>query len=360
MRIALVLDRLAVEKPHATTIVLAHAAAARGHTVYLLDVLDLTYYPDGHVGGVARRVPAGSHETVEAFLEAVRSADAPRDRVSTAALDVLWLRQNPSEWPPELRRSVHAGILFGQLAVRRGVLVLDHPDTLAYAESKLYLEQFPEAVRIRTLITRDAAEIRRFHGECGGQIVLKPLDGYGGNDVFLVREDTINLNSIVASLARDGYVIAQEYLPAAAGGDTRLFMMNGKPLVAEGRYAAIHRLNAEGDFRSNMTAGGHAVRATIDDEMLAAADVVGPQLRKDGIFFAGLDIVGGRLIEINTISPGGLYSAARLEGVDFAAAVIGAVERKMEYRLESMRERVRGAGGPMVSNRELAGRDWGQ
>jgi glutathione synthase len=137
-------------------------------------------------------------------------------------------------------------------------------------------------------------------------------------------------------------------------------MVNGWPLMAEGRYAAIHRVNARGDFRSNMTAGGRAVKAVIDDEMLAAADVVGPQLRKDGIFFAGLDIVGGKLIEINTISPGGLYSAARLEGVNFAAAVIGAVERKMEYRLESMRERVRGAGGPMVSNRELAGRDWGQ
>jgi glutathione synthase len=349
MRIAIVLDRLAAERFSATTIVLAHAAAARGHTVYLLDVLDLTYYPGGEVGGVARRVPAGRHETAEAFLEAVQAAEAPREPVSTAALDVLWLRQNPSEWPAELRRSVHAGILFGQLAVRRGVLVLDHPDTLAYAESKLYLEQFPAAVRIRTLITRDADEVRRFHGECGGRIVVKPLDGYGGHDVFLIREDTINLKSIVASLARQGYVIAQEYLPAATGGDTRLFMVNGWPLMAEGRYAAIHRVNARGDFRSNMTAGGRAVKAVIDDEVLAVAAAVGPRLRDDGIFFAGLDIVGGKLLEINTISPGGLYSASRLEGVDFAGAVIAAVERKVEYR-----ERVRREGGA-VGNRELVG-----
>jgi glutathione synthase len=350
MRIVFVLDRLAVEKPRATTIFLAHAAAARGHMVYRLDVLDLTYYPDGEVGGMARRVPAGRYDTVESFLEAVQAADAPRERISTAALDVVWLRQNPSEWPLELRRSVHAGILFGQLAVRRGALVLDHPDTLTYAENKLYLEYFPESVRIRTLITRDAAAIRRFHEECGGEIVVKPLDGYGGIDVFLIREDLTNLNSIVASLAEQGYVIAQEYLRAATGGDTRLFMMNGKPLMAEGRYAAIHRLNAEDDFRSNMTAGGHAVKATIDDEILAVAGVVGPRLREDGIFFVGLDIVGGKLLEINTLSPGGLYSAARLEGVDFAGAVIGAVERKVEYKLEG-----KGRAGGALSNRELAG-----
>lgn len=349
MKIAFVLDRLAAEKPRATTVVLAHAAAARGHTVYLLDVLDLTYYPDGEVGGMTRRAPAGRYATVESFLEAAQAADAPRERVSTAALDVVWLRQNPSEWPHELRRSIHAGILFGQLAARRGVLVLDHPDTLAYAESKLYLEQFPETVRLRTLITRDAAEIRRFHGECGGEIVVKPLDGYGGHGVFLIREDTTNLNSIVASLAEQGYVIAQEYLPAAAGGDTRLFLMNGKPLMAAGRYAAIHRLNARDDFRSNMTAGGRAVKAVIDDDILAIAAAVGPRLREDGIFLVGLDIVGGKLLEINTISPGGLYSAARLEGVDFGAAVIEAVERKVETL-----ERARRAGR-VVSNRELAG-----
>lgn len=346
MRIVIVLDRLEVEKPRATTIVLAHAAAARGHTVYLLDALDLTYYPDGQVGGEAYRVPAGRFDTVEEFLEAVRAAAASREPISTAALDVLWLRQNPSEWPQELRRPVHAGILFGQIAARRGVLVLDHPDTLAYAESKLYLEHLPESVRIRTLITRNAAEIRRFHKECGGQIVVKPLDGYGGNDVFLIREDTTNLNSIVASLAEQGYVIAQEYLPAATGGDTRLFMMNGEPLMAEGRYAAIHRLNAEDDFRSNMTAGGHAVKATIDGDILGVAGVVGPRLREDGLFLVGLDIIGGKLLEINTISPGGLYSAARLEGVDFAAAIIRAIERKLEYKQR--------AGGA-IGNRELAG-----
>ncbi len=346
MRIAFVLDRLATERPRATTIMLAHAAAARGHTVYLLDALRLTYYPDGHVGGKAYRVPAARFDSLDAFLEAAQAADAWREPISTAALDVLWLRQNPSEWPPDQRRTVHAGILFGQIAARRGVLVLDHPDTLAYAESKLYLEHFPEAIRPRTLITRDAAEIRRFHEECGGVVVLKPLDGYGGMDVFLIRDDVINLKSIVASLARQGYVIAQEYLPAAMGGDTRLFMMNGKPLMMEGRCAAIHRLNAEDDFRSNMTAGGHAVKATIGDDLLNIAGAVGPRLREDGLFLVGLDIVGGKLLEINTISPGGLYSAARLEGVDFAAAVIRAIERKLEYK-----ER----GGGALSNRELAG-----
>ncbi len=346
MRIVFVLDRLATERPRATTIVLARAAAARGHTVYLLDTLDLTYYPDGHVGGAARRVPPGRFDSIEAFFEAVSAVDAPREHISTAALDVLWLRQNPSEWPPGQRRPIHTGILFGQIALRRGVLVLDHPDTLAYAEEKLYQELFPEALRPRTLITRDVAEVRRFYEENDRQIVLKPLDGFGGMDVFLVREDATNLNSIVATIARDGFVIAQEYLPEAAGGDTRLFVMNGKPLMVDGRYAAIHRRNPEDDFRSNMTAGGRPEKAAIDDDVLAVAASVGPKLREDGIFLAGLDIVGDKLLEINTISPGGLYSASRLEGVDFAAAVIQAVERKLEHKQSS---------GASLSNRELAG-----
>lgn len=347
MRIAFVTDPIDRELPRATTVVLARAARARGHDVFLLEVDGLTCRPDGHVGGFARVAPERPTPSTAAFLGAVRDPESRRETVSSAALDVLWLRYNPSECGIERRWAAQAGIRLGQLAERRGVLVLDHPDTLAYAESKLYLHHLPEAVRPRTLVTRGFDEIDRFHRE-HGRIVLKPLGGFGGRDVFLIDEEGTNLRGLVDSMARDDFIMAQEYLPAGTHGDVRLFMMNGRTLAAGGRYAAIRRVSGRGDFRASLTAGATARAAEVDDGMLGLADRVGPILRRDGIFLAGLDIIGDKIIEVNTMTPGGLHSASRHQGADFGAEVIRAVERKLE--------RKRRAGGAL-NNRELAGTD---
>ena len=344
MRLGIVVNHAATEHAHAATTVLTRSAVTRGHRVHLLDVEALTYFPEGAVGGGAIRVPPGDYPDGEALVGMIRREDVARERVDSADLDVLWLRYNPSEMGGEERWGAMAGMLFGRLAVEAGVLVLDDPDALLWAEGKLYLQHFPEACRPRTLVTRSLDAIRQFHRDCGGRMVLKPLDGYGGADVFLVDEQATNLATIVESLGRRGYVIAQEFLPAAAQGDIRLFVMNGEPLQREGHYAAIRRVCVEGDFRSNMTVGGRAERATITDVELELARLVAPRLKADGIFLAGLDIVGDRLVEINTISPGGLWSASRLEGVDFGETVIEAIERKLERRLAE----------PGMSNRELA------
>lgn len=344
MRLAIVVNHTLTEHPHATTTVLARAAVARGHRVHLLDVDALTYFPLGDVGGVAIRVPEGEYPDGEALVAAVRAEDAPRERVDTSDLDVLWLRYNPSEMTEGERWGMMSGMLFGRLARDRGVLVLDDPDTLLWAEGKLYLQHFPEEVRPRTLITRSLEDITRFHAEAGGRMVLKPLDGYGGADVFLIDPQATNLRTIVESLCRRGFIIAQEYLPEATKGDLRLFVMNGRPLEVGGHYGAIQRIGAEGDFRSNMTAGGRAERACVDQRALRLAALVRPLLKQDGIFLCGLDIVGDKLVEINTVSPGGLWSAGRFEGVDFGVAVVEAVERKLEAK----------RADPGLSNRALA------
>ena len=115
--------------------------------------------------------------------------------------------------------------------MRRGVIVLNDPDRLAQAMNKMYFQLFPEEVRPATLITHDRTEIKHFARENGGKIVIKPLQGSGGQGVFLVDADNLgNLNQMIDSISRDGYVVAQEYLEAAAEGDMRLFMMNGQPL----------------------------------------------------------------------------------------------------------------------------------
>lgn len=333
MRITFLVNDIATEVPPATTTILAHAAAKLGHTVHVIGTDHLTYFEDGRIGGMAHIAPAGSR-TKESFLAALQARDAPRERITSDDMDVFWLRYNPAEEVEHDREwAQHAGILFGRLAVERGVIVLNHPDTLAYAVDKLYFQHFPESVRPTTIVTRDIDEIRRFHESCGRRIVLKPLNGYGGADVFLLEKDLTNLKQMVETIQRGGYIMAQEFLPGDKS-DTRFFLVNGEPLVVDGHYAALRRVAQGEDFRSNMTAGGKGRKARVTDRMLELASIVGPKLKRDGIFFAGLDIVADRIVEINCISTGGLNIAGRLQKVDFAAPVIEKIERKVEIHRE--------------------------
>lgn len=345
MRITILVNDVATEVPPATTTILARAAVRLGHEVRVIGIDQLTYFPDGRIGGTAL-VPPVNSRSKETFLAALQARDAPREKITTDDMDVLWLRYNPSEELEHDRSwAQDAGFLFGRLAMDRGVIVLNHPDTLAYAIDKLYMQHFPEEVRPTTLVTRDVEEIRRFYEACKRRIVLKPLSGYGGADVFLVERDAKNLNQMVDAICRSGFVMAQEYLPAARDGDTRFFMVNGEPLVVDGRVAALRRVSATEDFRSNMTAGAKPRRARVTDRMLELAGLVGPKLKRDGIFFAGLDIVGDKIVEINTISTGGLNATSVLEKVEFAPEVMRLVERKVE---------IRRAYGGHISNIELA------
>lgn len=345
MNLTILVNDVATEVPPAATTVLAHAAVRLGHRVHVLGMDQLTYFPDGRVGGLAHVARAGAR-TKESFLAALQADDAPRELVTSDDMDVFWLRYNPSQEIAEERHwAQSAGFMFGRLAMERGVIVLNHPDTLAYATDKLYLQHFPESVRPLTLVTRDPEEVRRFYEECGRRMVLKPLSGYGGADVFLVERDARNLNQMMEAIIRNGYVMAQALIAGAEKGDTRFFLVNGEPLVVDGKVAALNRVTKGEDFRANMSAGARPSKARVTDRMMEIAATVGPKLKRDGIFFAGLDIVGDRIVEINTISAGGLNSTARLEGVDFAAEVIRMLERKVE---------IRRAYGGHISNIELA------
>lgn len=332
MKIGFLVNDVLTEHPRAATTVMAHAAASMGHDVYMTGAGDLTYDSRNGIRAVGRLAPAGKKLKQDRWLERLQSSETDTITFTASDLDVLYLRYNPEEdvearpWEPD------AGIAFGQAAVLAGTLVLSHPFTLSFAVNKMYLEHFPQEVRARTLITRSYEEIVRFHEEQKGKIVLKPLHGYGGKDVYLMNEDADNLRQIVESLCRRSYIIAQEYLPEAVNGDIRLFLFNGKPLVVDGKYAAVRRVNESGDFRSNMSLGGRPHRAEITPKILEIAEIVGPRLVADGIFDVGLDIVGDKLVEINAISSGGLNAASKLEGVNFGEAVIRLIERKVAYR----------------------------
>lgn len=332
MRIAFLINDYETEKDTFTTTRLALAAHKAGHDVAYLSVEDFIYDSD-EVVRVRVRQPSGSFTTEKTFLAGIKGDGAAEERMDIEELDVLMLRNDPADDAGGRPWAQSAGIVFGQMAARRGVLVLNDPNGLAKAVNKVYFQHFPEAVRPKTVVTRHADDIHRFIDEQGGDVVLKPFQGSGGDSVFVVREgDRANLNQIIDTVCIKGYIVAQEYLPKAAGQDTRMFLLNGRPLERDGVYAAFRRLGSGDDLRSNMSAGGSAEAAEIGKAELRIAELVRPQLIQDGMFMVGLDIAGDHLLEVNVFSPGGLGSVKQITGVDFAPDVIADIERKVEIR----------------------------
>ncbi len=333
MKIGLVCNDIATEEAGYSTTRLGLSALEMGHEAWLMSVGDFSNDPDDSVRAWARAAPRKNYKTPATYLADVQGAKARVERISVDDLDVLMLRNDPSADLGTRPWAQSAGYIFGQRAVERGVIVVNDPKALAAAINKLYFQSFPEAVRPRSLISRNADDLKKFVADEGGRACLKPLQGSGGTNVFVVQPtSTGNLNQIIEAVTRDGYAIAQEFLPDAKHGDTRFFLMNGQPLRVDGKYCAFRRISAKGDVRSNLHAGGKLARATITDQMLEIAEIVRPKLTCDGMFLVGLDIVGDKLMEINVFSPGGLGSAAKFEKVDFSHAVIAALERKAAAR----------------------------
>ncbi len=332
MRIGFVVNHVNSEKSGYTTVRLATEAINQGHTAWIIGVGDFAFDPDEKVHARAVSVNKKQYRDGATFLRDLQGKNAVHDRITVDDLDILMMRNVPSDDFINRPWATTVATEFGRLALRRGVIVVNDPNGLAKAGSKMYFQLFPEEVRPRTLITRDNAELKAFARDEGGNIVLKPLQGSGGASVFLVRpEDIPNLNQMIDAVSRDGFVIAQEYLPVAAEGDTRLFLMNGLPLVVKGRYAAFRRVRSGGDMRSNIHAGGRLAAADISSNHLKIAEIVRPKLVQDGMFLVGLDIVGDKLMEINVFSPGGLGSAQKFTKVNFSRHVIEALGRKTRY-----------------------------
>ena len=329
MKIGFVVNDVMTESPVYTTTRLAMQATNMGHEVWLMGMGDFSYEPDGSLSAHARGAADKNYRSHERFLGDIQEPKND-ELLSLSEFDVVMLRSDPADDHNEAPWANNAGVAFGQLIASTGVLVVNDPGSLANALSKAYFQHFPEVVRPRTLISRDKDQITSFVDDLGGKAVLKPLQGSGGSGVFLVNEkEAPNLSQIIEAIARDGYIVTQEYLDAASEGDIRMFVMNGRPLKVNGKYAAFRRKSESSDIRSNMSAGGKAMAVQVTDAMLDLVEVVRPKLVADGMFLVGLDIVGDKLMEVNVFSPGGLGSCAELYGENFSVAIIEDLERKM-------------------------------
>jgi glutathione synthase len=288
-----------------TSYFLMLAAYERGHEVAYLDQSDL--YLDHHqlMAQLQWLKVTDSHEQPFEIIS--------EERVNLSEADVIWLRTDP----PFDRRYFYTTLLLDFLP--ESVKVVNRPDGVRDWNEKLSAIHFPELTP-RTLVSNKVGEIRHFAAQ-HERITLKPIDGFGGKGIVFYspgKESDSLLEH--ATLKGAHWVIAQEYLPAAAQGDKRILLINGEPI------GAILRVHAQGEELNNLDMGGQAVEADLDEDDLAICAALKPHLIKKGAFFVGIDIIGGKLIEINITSPTGLQELSRFSGLALHHNIIKALE----------------------------------
>ncbi len=204
-------------------------------------------------------------------------------------------------------------------------LVVNDPRGLREANEKLYAHHFPEIVP-PTIMTSHRDEILRFLSDVGGKAVIKPIDGHGGEGVFLLTQGDTNVNALIEALTHLGTrnAIVQALIPEIyEEGDKRILLVDGELL------GVVGRVPSQGDIRSNVHVGGSAAPAEVSDADRQIVDTIRPRLLADGLFFVGLDVIGGKLIEVNVTSPTLIQQMSRLSGEDLAATVIDRLEAKV-------------------------------
>jgi glutathione synthase len=265
---------------------------------------------------------------VETMAEPLAVTDVERDHarlgearlVDLSAVDVVLLRQDP---PFDLAYIATTHILE---LVQPKTLVVNDPRGVRNAPEKLFVMNFPELMP-PTLIARDKAAIEAFRAE-HGEVVMKPLYGFGGAAVFKVAVQDPNFGSLFdlfSTTFREPWVI-QKFLPAVSKGDKRIILVDGE---AKG---VINRVPSGDDIRSNMVRGGAAKETELSDRELAICSTIGPELKKRGLLFVGIDVIDGYLTEINVTSPTGIRAVKKLGGPDLAVAIWDAIEARLTIR----------------------------
>ncbi|HUS29573.1 MAG TPA: glutathione synthase [Kofleriaceae bacterium] len=233
--------------------------------------------------------------------------------------DIVLMRKDP----PVDVRYLHATWILEH--ARGKTLLVNDPRGLRELNEHLAVLRFPHLTP-PTIVTRSIDRLRAFQREQGGSIVVKPVDGYGGLGIFVVREGDMNASSIMeSSMAIDQpgarWTLAQKYLPEAAAGDKRIILADGEPV------GAVLRVPAEAEARGNLHVGGRAVKTTLDDRDKEIIATIAPFLRSHGQILVGLDVIGGMLTEINITSPTGVRHVSRLDNRNVAAPILDCFER---------------------------------
>jgi glutathione synthase len=311
MRVVFIMDPVSTVQVDAdTSFAIMLEAERRGHIVEHCLATDVRL-DEGRVFATVRRASMKRDPVTPISLGAPESVDL-------ADVDAVFIRKDPP-----FDSSYHWLTLLLE-HLRGKTLVINDPQGLRNANEKLFACRFTD-VTPRTLVASDKQQIFAFLDAVGGEGVIKPIDGHGGDGVFKLRRDDKNVNAIIESVTRTGTRVAmvQEFLPDVVRGDKRILLMDGEPI------GAILRVPRADDLRSNIHVGGSVVNTTLDADDLRIIDAVRDSLQREGLVFVGLDVIGGRLTEVNVTSPTGIQQMSRLTGEVVEARVVEWIERKV-------------------------------
>lgn len=313
LRLGVVMDPIGfINVKKDSTYAMLREAQARGWPIAYMEQGDL-YLRDGEPR--ARQRPVTLIEDTTRWHEFGAQSD-----IALSELDVILMRKDP---PFDLEY-VYTTYLLEQ-AEHRGVLVVNKPQSLRDANEKLYTAWFPQCTP-PTLVTRRADQIRAFVAE-HADVILKPLNGMGGESVFRLRRDDPNISVVIETLTDHGarLTMAQRFIPEIAQGDKRILVIDGEPVPY-----ALARIPAPGETRGNLAAGaaGSGVVLSERDRWICAQ--VGPTLRAKGLLFVGLDVIGDYLTEINVTSPTCIRELDKLYALNISAQLLDTVAKRVQ------------------------------
>jgi len=313
LKLGIVMDPIDKIKLHKdTSFAMLLEAQSREYALHYMELNDL-YLRDGRTCARMRRLSVRRDEA--SWFSFDGELDAPLDE-----LDVVLMRKDP----PFDQEYIYATYLL-ECAESHGVRVINKPRSLRDANEKLFTAWFPHCCA-PTLVAREASRLREFLRE-QGEIVLKPLDGMGGASIFRVAEHDPNLSVILETMTRHNrrFVMAQRYLPEIVDGDKRILVVNGEVVPF-----ALARIPAQGESRGNLAAGGRAEGRPLTDRDRWIAEQVGPELRRRGLAFVGLDVIGEYLTEINVTSPTCVQELDRQFGLNISAQLMDHIEDRVQ------------------------------
>jgi len=325
MEIAFLMDRLdKIDPENETTSYLMYECNQRGHTVYFLEPHDI-YIRKDEVVARMRNITVPRDLTMKKYWRSLINCQKKDELIfeTIVDLDALFLRKNP----PLIYQ-----VMEMLAPINDRVFMINTTSGQILANSKLYTLNFPDIIP-ETHVSRDPFRLRKIINDFGGDMVIKPLQRFGGEGVIKVSDrDRENLNSLINYYVRayKSYperepIMVQEYLDAVKSeGDVRILMLNGDIL------GAMQRKPYKDEFRTNVHVGGQVFKHEITPREKKICRAIKKKLIADGLFFVGIDLIGDKLVEINCVSPGGIPRINRLNSVKLESKVIDFIEHKVK------------------------------
>lgn len=290
------------------------AAQSRGYELFYMEMQDLALL-QGETWAKMR--PLKVQEDPTDWYQLGEATDTPLKE-----LDVILMRKDP----PFDTEYIYATYML-ERAEEAGVLIVNKPQSLRDANEKLFTAWFSQFTPT-TLVSSDPQRLRAFHA-LHGDVILKPLDGMGGTSIFRVKQDDPNLGVIIETLTDYGqnYAMAQVFIPEITKGDKRILVIDGEPVPY-----CLARIPKTGETRGNLAAGGSGVAQPLSESDWAIARALGPELKKRGLIFVGLDVIGDKLTEINVTSPTCIKEIEAAFDVNITGMLMNAIEQRLQQK----------------------------